>query len=55
MKKLVILGFICSSSGCDTGLRRFVLPNIAWVEAVCALLDRLCGKNPVFGSSVGGC
>ena len=49
----MILVFICSSSGYGTGLRRFSLANIAWVEAVCMLLGRLCGKNPVFGSSKG--
>ena len=54
MKKLVILVFICSSSGYGTGLRRFVLDNIAWVEAVSMLLGRLCGRNPVFGSCAGG-
>ena len=41
----MILEFI----GYGTGLRRFVLANTAWVEAVYALLGRWCGKKPAFG------
>ena len=46
----MILGFICSSSGYGTDLKRFVLANIASVEDVSVLLHCWRCKNPVFGS-----
>ena len=47
--------FMRSSSGCDTGLRRFVLANIASLETVCILVGHLYAKNLVIGSFGGAC